>query len=211
MTTTALGIPLFGTRGSTTGPADEARVPSPFLIDAHGRQAIDLRVSLTDKCNLRCTYCMPAEGLDWLPGQALLTDAELVRLMGIAVDRLGVTEVRFTGGEPLLRKGILDLVRAVGVFPTRPEMSMTTNGIGFARRAQDFVDAGLDRINISLDSLDPDTFHRLTRRDRHRDVIAALDAAVAAGLTPVKINAVLLRGVNDHEAGDLLAFAVDRG
>lgn len=220
MTTTALGIPLFGTRGRAaestgldTGDAGEraARGSSPFLLDSHGRRAIDLRVSLTDKCNLRCTYCMPAEGLDWLPGQELLTDEELLRLIGIAVDRLGVSEIRFTGGEPLLRKGILVLVQEVSRLKARPEISLTTNGIGFARRAADFAAAGLDRVNISLDTLDRDVFARLTRRDRHSDVIAALDGAVAAGLTPVKINAVLLRGVNDHEAGDLLAFAVERG
>jgi cyclic pyranopterin phosphate synthase len=220
MTTTALGIPVFGMRGRVgelpaphTGNAAEIadRGPSPFLVDSHGRRAIDLRVSLTDKCNLRCTYCMPAEGLDWLPGQELLTDAELLRLIGIAVDRLGVSEIRFTGGEPLLRKGILGLVQEVSRLPAKPEISLTTNGIGFARRAADFAAAGLNRVNISLDTLDREVFAKLTRRDRHQDVIAALDGAVAAGLTPVKINAVLLRGVNDHEAGDLLAFAVDRG
>ncbi|SDO39401.1 cyclic pyranopterin phosphate synthase [Nakamurella panacisegetis] len=213
MTSTALGIPMVGARRADGDTAAEraARGPSPFLIDSHGRRAIDLRVSLTDKCNLRCTYCMPAEGLDWMPGQELLTDEELLRLIRLAVDSLGVTEVRFTGGEPLLRKGILGLISEVGRFPSRPEMSLTTNGIGFARRAEDFAAAGLDRINISLDSLDPSTFIQLTRRDRHRDVIAALDAAAKAGLGPVKINAVLLRGINDHEAADLLAFAVERG
>lgn len=215
MTSTPLGIPMFGARGATTRPTPTGSSPergsSPFLVDTHGRRAIDLRVSLTDKCNLRCTYCMPAEGLEWLPGQELLTDEELLRLIGLAVDRLGVTEVRFTGGEPLLRKGIVELVDAVGRLEARPEMSVTTNGIGFARRAEAFVAAGLDRINVSLDTLDRDTFAALTRRDRHRDVLAALEAAVSVGLTPVKINTVLLRGVNDHEAADLLEFAVERG
>ena len=212
MTTTALGIPMFGLRGSAAaGPSVGVREPSPFLVDSHGRRAIDLRVSLTDKCNLRCTYCMPAEGLDWLPGQELLTDDELLRLITIAVERLGITEIRFTGGEPLLRKGILELVREVGRLTPRPEMSLTTNGIGFARRASDFAAAGLNRVNISLDTLRRETFAKITRRDRLRDVLAALDGAVAAGLTPVKINAVLLRGINDHEAADMLGFAVEHG
>jgi len=154
---------------------------------------------------------MPAEGLDWLPGQELLTDAELLRLITIAVERLGITEVRFTGGEPLLRKGILGLVQSVGGLEPRPDMSLTTNGIGFGRRAADFAAAGLNRVNISLDTLQPETFMTITRRDRLADVLAALDGAVAAGLTPVKINAVLLRGINDHEAADMLRFAVAHG
>ncbi len=215
MTSTPLGLPVLRARGRPADPQPTDSAPgrgaSPFLLDTHGRRAIDLRVSLTDKCNLRCTYCMPAEGLDWLPGQELLTDEELLRLIGIAVGRLGITEVRFTGGEPLLRKGILHLVTEVGRLRQRPEMSLTTNGIGFARRAADFAAAGLNRINISLDTLDRDVFATLTRRDRHRDVIAALTAAAEVGLTPVKINAVLLRGVNDSEAGDLLQFAVANG
>jgi cyclic pyranopterin phosphate synthase len=154
---------------------------------------------------------MPAEGLDWLPGTELLTDDELVRLIGIAVGRLGIEEIRFTGGEPLLRKGIVDLMARVNELTPRPEMSLTTNGIGFARRAGDFVAAGLDRINISLDSLIPETFHQLTRRPRLSDVLDALAAAVDVGLTPVKINTVLMRGVNDHEATDLLQFSLERG
>ncbi len=213
MTATPLGLPLIGKRGSTpsapASPGAPGRGATPFLVDTHGRRAIDLRVSLTDKCNLRCTYCMPAEGLDWLPSPELLTDGELLRLIGIAVGSLGVTEIRFTGGEPLLRKGIVELVRAVSALPTRPEISLTTNGIGFARRAADFAAAGLDRINISLDTLRRDTFTAITRRDRLRDVVDALAAAAAVGLGPVKINAVLLRGVNDAEAPDLLAFAVE--
>src|SRR3954466_12191344 len=142
VTVTGLGLPMFGLRGAARLPdSGPARPPSPFLLDTHGRRAVDLRVSLTDKCNLRCTYCMPAEGLDWLPGQELLTDAELLRLITIAVERLGITEVRFTGGEPLLRKGILRLVESVGRLEPRPDMSLTTNGIGFARRAADFASA----------------------------------------------------------------------
>ncbi len=212
MTTTALGIPVFGFRGGPAGaPLPAGREPNPFLVDSHGRRAIDLRVSLTDKCNLRCTYCMPAEGLDWLPGRELLTDEELLRLITVAVERLGVTEIRFTGGEPLLRKGILGLIQEVGRLAPRPEMSLTTNGIGFGRRAAEFAAAGLNRVNISLDTLQRETFAKITRRDRLPDVLAALDSAAAAGLTPVKINAVLLRGINDHEAAAMLGFAVDRG
>ena len=185
--------------------------PDQVLRDRFGRTATDLRISLTDRCSLRCTYCMPADGLDWLPGDELLTDDELVRLIDLAVGRLGIEEIRFTGGEPLLRKGIVELIGRVGRCSPRPEMSLTTNGIGFARRAADFVAAGLDRINISLDSLNPDTFQRLTRRPRLQDVLDALAAAADVGLAPVKINTVLMRGVNDHETADLLQFSLDRG
>src|ERR1700709_919927 len=161
MTTTALGLPMFGPRGTAEEAARPRGSGSPFLMDSFGRRAIDLRVSLTDKCNLRCTYCMPAEGLDWLPGQELLTDDELLRLITIAVHRLGVTEIRFTGGEPLLRKGSLGLVQAVGRLEPRPGMSWTTSGIGFGRRAAGFAAAGLNRVNVSLDTLRRDTFTRI--------------------------------------------------
>jgi len=190
---------------------DEPRPATPLLIDRFGRIATDLRVSLTDRCNLRCTYCMPADGLDWLPSPTLLTDDELVRLIRIAVTRLGVTNVRFTGGEPLLRRGLTDIVAEVSTLEPRPRISMTTNGIGLARRAADLVAAGLDRVNVSLDTLRPDRFATITRRDRLADVLAGLAAARNAGLTPVKVNAVLLRGVNDDEAVDLLGYCVDRG
>nr|WP_240188511.1 GTP 3',8-cyclase MoaA [Nakamurella flavida] len=206
-----MGLPRPRIAAPGVPTASPDRPSSPFLIDSHGRRARDLRVSLTDKCNLRCTYCMPAEGMDWMPAAQVLTDAELVRLIAIAVERLGVQEVRFTGGEPLLRKGIVDLVAEVGRLDPRPEMSLTTNGIGLARRAQAFRDAGLDRVNISLDSLDPAVFLQLTRRPRLTDVLDALAAADAAGLTPVKINTVLMRGVNDHEAADLLEFSLRNG
>jgi GTP 3',8-cyclase len=179
-----------------------------MLVDAFGRTATDLRVSLTDRCNLRCTYCMPAEGLPWLPKEGLLTDDELVRLVGVAVTRLGVREVRFTGGEPLVRPGVPDLVRRVAALEPRPEISLTTNGIGLARLAGELAAAGLDRVNVSLDTLDPETFKKLTRRDRFPDVVGGLAAAAEAGLVPVKINSVLMRGVNDHEAPDLLRWAL---
>jgi cyclic pyranopterin phosphate synthase len=185
--------------------------PDAGLADRHGRVATDLRVSLTDRCNLRCTYCMPAEGLDWLPSPTLLTDAEVVRLIDVAVTQLGVTEVRFTGGEPLLRRGLPEIVRAVAGLAARPRMMLTTNGIGLARAAGTLAEAGLDRVNVSLDTVDPVRFKDLTRRDRHADVIAGLSAAAEAGLVPVKMNAVLLRGVNDNEAVPLLQFALDRG
>jgi cyclic pyranopterin phosphate synthase len=180
-------------------------------VDTFGRVATDLRVSLTDRCNLRCTYCMPAEGLDWLPGSDLLADDELIRLVRIAVTKLGVTDVRFTGGEPLLRKGLERIIAATTALAPRPRISMTTNGISLARRADALVAAGLNRINVSLDTLRQDRFTAITRRNRLDDVHAGLAAAKAAGLSPVKVNAVLLRGVNDDEATDLLEYCLRNG
>jgi cyclic pyranopterin phosphate synthase len=182
-----------------------------MLADSYGRVATDLRVSLTDRCNLRCSYCMPAEGLQWLPAPDQLTDDELARLLQIAVQRLGVTEIRFTGGEPLLRRGLTGIVAAAAALSPRPEISLTTNGIGLARLAGPLHEAGLDRVNVSLDTLDAEIFVTLARRDRLADVLAGMAAAAASGLAPVKVNAVLMRGVNDHEAVGLLRYCLDRG
>ncbi|MCZ4499862.1 MAG: moaA [Marmoricola sp.] len=154
---------------------------------------------------------MPAEGLDWLPHEQALTDDEAVRLIAIAVERLGVLEVRFTGGEPLLRRGLADIVSRTKDLRPSPDVSLTTNALGLARTASTLVAAGLDRVNVSLDSIRPADFARLTRRDRLHDVIAGLDAADAAGLHPVKVNAVLLRGINDDQAPELLAWCLERG
>ena len=182
-----------------------------MLSDAYGRVASDLRVSLTDRCNLRCAYCMPPEGLDWLPKPELLTDDEVLRLIRVGVQRLGIREVRFTGGEPLLRRGLTQIVARTAALTPRPELSLTTNGIGLARLAQPLADAGLDRVNVSLDTLRPQTFGELARRDRLADVLAGLAAAAQAGLVPVKVNAVLMRGVNDDEAPDLLRYCLEHG
>jgi cyclic pyranopterin phosphate synthase len=183
----------------------------PGLPDRYGRVATDLRVSLTDRCNLRCGYCMPPEGLPWLPNDSVLTDAEVVRLISVAVRLLGVTEVRFTGGEPLLRPGLVRIVAAVAALSPRPRLSLTTNGIGLDRLAGPLREAGLDRVNVSLDTLDPERFARITHRRRLPDVLAGLRAAAEVGLIPVKLNAVLLRGINDGEAADLLRFALEHG
>jgi GTP 3',8-cyclase len=180
------------------------------LVDTYGRVATDLRVSLTDRCNLRCSYCMPPEGLEWLPGPDLLTDDEIVRLVAVAVEQ-GVTEVRFTGGEPLLRRGLVSIVQRVNALQPRPRTSVTTNGIGLSRVAGALADAGLDRVNVSLDTLDRERFRTLARRDRLADVLAGMAAAADAGLTPVKVNAVLMRGVNDDEAPALLRWALGEG
>ncbi len=179
------------------------------LADRFGRVATDLRVSLTDRCNLRCNYCMPAEGLDWLPTEQTLSDDEVVRLITIGVERLGIREVRFTGGEPLLRRGLVGIVartHALGV-----ETSLTTNALGLVHTAQALADAGLDRINASIDSVRPETFATITRRDRLTDVVAGLEAAKAAGLGPIKLNAVLLRGTNDDQAAELLRWSIAHG
>jgi GTP 3',8-cyclase len=181
------------------------------LADSFGRIATDLRVSLTDRCNLRCSYCMPAEGLDWLPSPLLLTDDEVIRLVRIGVERLGITEVRFTGGEPLLRRGLPGIVARTAALRPRPEISLTTNGIGLARLAEPLHAAGLDRINTSLDTLSAETFKVLAKRDRLADVLAGLGAAAAAGITPVKVNSVLMRGVNDGEAAALLRYCLAHG
>ena len=180
-----------------------------MLADSYGRIATDLRVSLTDRCNLRCDYCMPAEGLDWLPRPALLTDDEVVRLVRVGVEWLGITEVRFTGGEPLLRRGLTGIVARTAELRPRPEISVTTNGIGLDRLAGPLAEAGLDRVNVSLDTLQPAVFEQLARRDRLDDVLRGLAAAAAAGLTPVKVNAVLMRDVNDGEAAALLRYCLE--
>ncbi|GAA4601321.1 GTP 3',8-cyclase MoaA [Actinoallomurus liliacearum] len=182
-----------------------------MLVDGFGRVATDLRVSLTDRCNLRCSYCMPPEGLEWLPKPELLTDDEVVRLVRVGVERLGITEVRYTGGEPLLRRGLVDIVARTTTLRPRPQVSLTTNAIGLARLAGPLREAGLDRVNVSLDTLDRDTFARLSHRDRLPDVLAGLAAAQRAGLRPVKVNTVLMRDVNDHEAAPLLRFCLEQG
>jgi cyclic pyranopterin phosphate synthase len=182
-----------------------------MLSDSFGRIATDLRVSLTDRCNLRCAYCMPPEGLDWLPRADQLTDDEVVRLVRIGVELLGIREVRFTGGEPLLRRGLAAIVARTADLRPRPEISLTTNAIGLTRSAAALRAAGLDRINVSLDTLRPETFRKLARRDRLPDVLDGLAAAAEAGLRPVKVNAVLMRDLNDDEAVPLLRYCLERG
>lgn len=181
------------------------------LADRYGRVATDLRVSLTDRCNLRCAYCMPPEGLPWLPGPEVLGDDEVLRLVRIAVQLLGVTEIRFTGGEPLLRRGLLGIVAATAELQPRPEISLTTNAVGLDRLAGPLAAAGLDRVNVSLDTLDRERFRTMAHRDRLADTLAGLAAARDAGLTPVKINTVVLRGVNEVDVAPLLRFAVAEG
>ena len=184
MTVVALGVP------SVHRPLSPAPADGP-LVDTFGRVAKDLRVSLTDLCNLRCTYCMPAEGLDWLSKDAKLSRDELIRLLRLAVTRLGITSIRFTGGEPLVVPHLEDVIAATAALDPQPEITLTTNGIGLARRAAGLKHAGLTRINVSLDTVDPARFAAITRRDRFDDVVAGLRAAKEAGLDPVKVNAVL--------------------
>ncbi|MDZ7577019.1 MAG: GTP 3',8-cyclase MoaA [Candidatus Nanopelagicales bacterium] len=180
------------------------------LLDGFGRVHRDLRVSLTDRCSLRCRYCMPAEGLPWLPSKDMITTEELLRLVQIAVG-LGVREVRLTGGEPLLRPDVVEIVAHLAGLPNAPEISLTTNGMRLPGLASPLADAGLSRVNVSLDTLNRHTFRRLTMRDRLVDTLAGVSAARAAGLRPVKINTVLIRGVNDHEAPEMLAWAIADG
>jgi len=177
------------------------------LVDTYGRVHRDLRVSLTDRCSLRCTYCMPADFSDWIANEKLLTTEELVTVIGLCVDA-GITQVRLTGGEPLLRRDIVDVVRRINELPKPPRISLTTNALRLAEVAQELKDAGLARVNVSLDTLDPTRFKEMTHRDRFHDVIAGIEAAQAAGLTPLKVNSVLLKGVNDDEAIPLLRHAL---
>ncbi|MBA4608208.1 GTP 3',8-cyclase MoaA [Aeromicrobium sp. Marseille-Q0843] len=178
------------------------------LVDGFGRVHRDLRISLTDKCSLRCTYCMPAEGVPWIERDSILTTDELERIARICVG-LGVTSIRLTGGEPLVRKDAVEVVRRLAALG--PEVSMTTNGLRLAELAQPLREAGLARLNISIDTLDRERFAQLTRRDRLDDVLAGIEAARVAGFTPLKLNAVAMRGVNEDELVDLVEYAVGQG
>ncbi|WP_309109039.1 GTP 3',8-cyclase MoaA [Arthrobacter sp.] len=210
--TIQLGIPrLPGSSGGLPVPPTRPSGVPAGLLDRFGRQATDLRLSLTDKCNLRCTYCMPAQGLEWLSKQALMTADEIVRVVGISVTKLAIRELRLTGGEPLVRPDLVDIVRALRRQHPDLPISMTTNGVGLDKKAQALKDAGLTRINVSLDSLHEETFELLTRRPFLNKVLAGVEAARTAGLGPVKINAVLMRGINDAEASGLLAWALKHG
>jgi cyclic pyranopterin phosphate synthase len=196
---------------------DPARMPSAHgrpdvagLIDKFGREARDLRVSITEKCSLRCTYCMPEAGLPAIARNDLLTAAEIGRLVGIAVRDLGVRDIRFTGGEPLMRNDLVEIIERSSSVAQGASISMTTNGIGLDKRVGALVAVGLTRVNISLDTVDRDHFARLTRRDRLPAVFAGIAGAQAAGLTPLKINAVLMRDTLNG-AVDLLEWSIANG
>lgn len=193
----------------TSAPLVALSPRTPGAFDAYGRQMTYLRISLTDRCNFRCVYCMPAVGMTFQPRDELLSDDELLRAVGICA-RLGFTKLRLTGGEPTVRPHLVDLVGEMKSFPGVEDLSMTTNALLLSRNAADLKAAGLDRVNVSLDTLDAAKFKLMTRGGRLDLVWAGLEAAQAHGLTPIKINAVVLRGHNEHEAGDLAALTLDR-
>ncbi len=183
------------------------------LTDRFGRVHRDLRISLTDRCSLRCTYCMPADGVPWLQRDTMLSTDEIVRIARVAVE-MGIEEIRLTGGEPLLRADVVDVVDRLAHLTGpggSPEISLTTNALRLPQLASRLVDAGLTRVNVSLDTLRRDRFLELTRRDKLVETLAGIAAADAAGLSPIKINAVAMRGVNDDEVADLTRFCVDHG
>ncbi|MGB8180409.1 MAG: GTP 3',8-cyclase MoaA [Acidimicrobiales bacterium] len=179
------------------------------LVDRYGRVHDDLRVSVTDRCNLRCVYCMPDVGMTFLPHDALLSFDEIVRVASVAAS-LGVTSLRLTGGEPLVRKGLVSLIARLSPLGFR-DLSLTTNGMLLAPLASSLADAGLTRVNISCDSLRADRFEAIRRRGDLATVLGSMEAAEAAGLLPIKVNVVILRGVNDDEILDFAAFARDSG
>jgi cyclic pyranopterin phosphate synthase len=180
-----------------------------MLVDPHGRTVRDLRISVTDRCNFRCTYCMPAEGMTWLPREEVLTFEEIERVARVCVERFGFESVRITGGEPTVRAHLPVLVEKLSRLGV--DLAMTTNGVKLRELAHDLRAAGLQRLNISLDSLQRDRFRELTRRDDLASVLDGIDAALDAGFDPVKVNAVLIRGVNDDEVVDMAAFGRERG
>ena len=179
------------------------------LIDPFSRRVKDLRISITDRCNFRCTYCMPEEGMQWLPRDELLTYEELARIARVCVERFGFEAVRVTGGEPLVRAHITRLIEMLS--PLGVDIALTTNGVRLPELAHDLRAAGLERVNVSLDTLRRETFLALTRRDELDRVLAGIDAALHAGLNPVKVNAVVIRGVNDDEVVDLARFGREKG
>ncbi|MBL6620262.1 MAG: GTP 3',8-cyclase MoaA [Ilumatobacteraceae bacterium] len=179
------------------------------LVDPFGRVIRDLRISVTDRCNFRCTYCMPAEGMEWLPRSEVLTFEEIHRVSRIFVERFGVEGIRLTGGEPTVRAHLPMLISQLSGLGV--DLAMTTNGATLRNNAEELRSAGLRRINISLDTLHADRFEQMTRRNELENVLAGIDAAVVAGFSPVKINAVIERGVNDDEIVDLARFGRERG
>ena len=182
----------------------------PTLVDTQGRVVRDLRISVTDRCNLRCVYCMPAEGMPWLPREEILTYEEITRFSRIALG-LGVTGIRLTGGEPTVRQDLPTLVRMLNDLAPDLDLSLTTNAVKLAAMADELRDAGLKRVNVSLDTLDRARFQAMARRDRLSETLAGLEAARRVGFTPIKINAVLMRGFNDDEAVPLARWARDNG
>ncbi len=191
-------------------PARPVVGPGGALVDRFGRVHRDLRISLTDRCSLRCTYCMPEQGNEWLARSGILTADEIEAVARVAA-AAGITTFRLTGGEPLLRTDVVDIVGRLARItgPDGPvEIAMTTNGIRLADLLPQLADAGLQRLNISIDTLDRDRFRELTRRDRLDDVRAGIAAAAASGLRPLKLNAVAMRGVNDDELVGLVEFAL---
>lgn len=207
-----ISLPMPVLRTPTVDPGESFTAHSEdSLLDTFGRRAHDMRVSLTDFCNLRCTYCMPAEGVEFMSRDAAMSVDEIVRFVRIGVEKFGVDQVRFTGGEPLTRKDINEIISGVAALEPRPNIALTTNAIGLDKRAVRLKEAGLDRINVSLDTVDPETFETMSRRPFLHRVLEGIDGAQAAGLDPVKINAVLLPGINDHQAPDLLQWCLERG
>ncbi|MHB1987739.1 MAG: GTP 3',8-cyclase MoaA [Acidimicrobiales bacterium] len=196
------------------GPKRAERPPGP-LIDTFGRSARDLRISITDRCNFRCVYCMPAEGMQFVPRDELLSYEEIARVARLFVEELGIESIRLTGGEPTVRRDLPRLISMLATLRTdggeAVEISLTTNGSSLARQAELLHAAGLTRVNISLDSLKPERFAAITRRDALKDVLAGIDAAVVAGLFPVKVNAVVVRHKNEDEIVDFAAFGRERG
>jgi len=182
------------------------------LVDPHGRTVRDLRISVTDRCNLRCSYCMPEEGMDWLPRDQLLSFEELEQVARVCIERFGFTGLRLTGGEPLLRAQLPVLVdKLARLGDGTHDLALTTNGTTLALLADDLAAAGLGRVTVSLDSLHADRYATLTRRDRLAQVLEGIDAALDAGLRPVKLNVVLVRGINDDEIVELAGFGRERG
>lgn len=181
-----------------------------MLIDEFDRRVNYLRLSLTDRCNLRCVYCMPEEGLSWIPTDGVMQDDEIITLLRDVYAPLGVTRIRLTGGEPLLRKNLVGLVARMAIIPGIEDIALTTNGMFLAPLAADLAHAGLRRVNVSLDSLQAERFKAITRGGDLGRVLKGIDAALAAGLDPVKINMVVIRGNNEDEVRDFAALTLDR-
>jgi cyclic pyranopterin phosphate synthase len=179
------------------------------LVDPFGRTVRDLRISVTDRCNFRCQYCMPAEGMQWLPREEILSFEEIERFARICIQAFGFNGIRLTGGEPLVRAHLPELVQRLARLGV--DVALTTNGATLRLHASALADAGLKRINISLDSLQKERFLELTRRDELDRVLDGIDAALDAGLNPVKINAVMMRGINDDEIVDFAEFGRNKG